>query len=140
MKLIIYTITIILSIICAQDRSLIFTTGAPLGSCIPSNNPCNTDGDCLIGETCEPPESHSIEFGNLHHKRFATYQCGTGSCTRGFWMGGADEPAPGGLKAGHHIDYVDIRSGGNSEDWGDLTRGRSGCTAFSDCHGGLGGF
>ena len=83
---------------------------------------------------------NSIEFGNLHHKRFATYQCGTGSCTRGFWMGGADDPAPGGLKAGHHIDYVDIRSGGNSEDWGDLTRGRSGCTAFSDCHGGLGGF
>ena len=45
-----------------QDRSLIFTTGAPLGSCFPSNNPCNTDGDCLLGETCNPPESHTIAY------------------------------------------------------------------------------
>ena len=52
----------ILSIIYAQDRSLIFTTGAPLGTCIPSNNPCNTDSECLLGETCVPPESHTIEF------------------------------------------------------------------------------
>ena len=33
-----------------------------MGSCTPSNNPCNTDGDCLLGETCNPPESHTIEF------------------------------------------------------------------------------
>mgnify|MGYP000426795977 CR=1 FL=1 len=52
----------ILSVIYAQDRSLIFTTGAPLGSCFPSNNPCNTDGDCLLGETCNPPASYTIEF------------------------------------------------------------------------------
>jgi len=52
----------ILSVIYAQDRSLIFTTGAPLGSCSPSNNPCNNDGDCLLGETCNPPGSHTIEF------------------------------------------------------------------------------
>ena len=62
MKLIITIITIFSSIIFAQDRSLIFTTGAPLGSCTPSNNPCNTDGDCLFGETCNPPGSHTIEF------------------------------------------------------------------------------
>ena len=62
MKLIIFTITILLSIIFAQDRSLIFTTGAPVGSCFPSNNPCNTDGDCLLGETCNPPASYTIEF------------------------------------------------------------------------------
>jgi len=62
MKSIISIITIILSVIYAQDRSLIFTTGAPLGSCIPSNNPCNTDGDCLLGETCDPPGSHTIEL------------------------------------------------------------------------------
>ena len=52
----------IFSVLYAQDRSLIFTTGAPLGSCIPSNNPCNTDGDCLLGETCDPPGSHIIEY------------------------------------------------------------------------------
>ena len=62
MKQIIITCTMFLCIIFAQDRSLIFTTGAPLGSCFPSNNPCNTDGDCLLGETCNPPGSHTIEF------------------------------------------------------------------------------
>ena len=55
----------ILSIIYAQDRSLIFTTGAPLGSCTPSNNPCNTDSDCLLGETCNPPESYTIEWNGI---------------------------------------------------------------------------
>ena len=53
-----------LSMIYAQDRSLIFTTGAPLGSCFPSNNPCYTDGDCLLDETCNPPGSHTIEFND----------------------------------------------------------------------------
>jgi len=55
----------ILSVIYAQDRSLIFTTGAPLGSCTPSNNPCNTDSDCLLGETCNPPESYTIEWNGI---------------------------------------------------------------------------
>ena len=62
MKQIIITCTMFLCIIFAQDRSLIFTTGAPLGSCFPSNNPCNTDGDCPLGETCNPPESYTIEW------------------------------------------------------------------------------
>ena len=62
MRRIISIITIISNLIFAEDRSVIFTTGAPLGSCIPSNNPCNTDNDCLLGETCNPPESHLIEF------------------------------------------------------------------------------
>ena len=55
----------ILSVIYAQDRSLIFTTGAPLGSCFPSNNPCNTDDNCPDGETCNPPGSHTIEFNGI---------------------------------------------------------------------------
>ena len=62
MKLIITMFTIFLCLIFAQDRSLIFTTGAPLGSCFPSEAPCNTDGDCSLGETCSPPGSHTIEF------------------------------------------------------------------------------
>ena len=52
----------ILSVIYAQDRSLIFTTGAPLGSCFPSNNPCNTDDNCPDGEACNPPGSYTIEY------------------------------------------------------------------------------
>ena len=51
-----------LSLIVAQDRSLIFTTGAPLGSCSTGDNPCNSDLDCLPGESCNPPESYTIEF------------------------------------------------------------------------------
>ena len=55
-------------------------------------------------------------------------------------MGGADEPAPAATKAGRHIVMMNLKSGGEAENWGDLTQGRSGCTAFSDSHGGLGGF
>ena len=83
---------------------------------------------------------NATHFGDLIHQRFAAYQCGTGSRTRGFWMGGADEPAAGGLKASHNNVSVEIQSGGQAEDWGDLGQARSSPTAFSDCHGGLGGF
>ena len=81
---------------------------------------------------------NATEFGNLIHAKYATYNCGTGSNTRGFWMGGADEPNS--QAAGENIDMMNLKSGGKAENWGDLTQGRSGCTAFSDCHGGLGGF
>ena len=53
-------------------------------------------------------------------------------------MGGADEPNS--AAAGEHIVMTNLKSGGNAENWGDLAQGRSGCTAFSYCHGGLGGF
>ena len=53
-------------------------------------------------------------------------------------MGGADESNS--QAAGENIDMMNLKSGGKAENWGDLTQGRSGCTAFSDCHGGLGGF
>ena len=81
---------------------------------------------------------NATEFGNLLYKGQSTYGTGTGSHTRGFWMGGADEPNS--AAAGEHIVMMNLKSGGNAENWGDLAQGRSGCTAFSDCHGGLGGF
>ena len=81
-----------------------------------------------------------IEFGNLIYNQYNTYNCGTGSNVRGFWMGGAAEPLAAALYAGPHIVMMNLKSGGESENWGDLPIGRSGCTAFSDCHGGLGGF
>ena len=83
---------------------------------------------------------NATEFGNLRDKNYATYNCGTGSHTRGFWMGGADEPAPAATKAGQPIVMMNLKSGGEAESWGDLIQGRSNPTAFSDCHGGLGGF
>ncbi len=79
-----------------------------------------------------------VEFGTLIHRKYGTYQCGTGSHIRGFWMGGADEPNS--AAAGEHIQMMNLKSGGKAEHWGDLNIARSGCTAFSDCHGGLGGF
>jgi len=81
---------------------------------------------------------NATEFGNLIYKNYSTYGTGTGSNTRGFWMGGADEANS--QAAGQHILTMNLKSGGEAENWGDLTQGRSGCTAFSDCHGGLGGF
>ena len=83
---------------------------------------------------------NATEFGNLIYSQYNTYGTGTGSHTRGCWMGGADEPAPAATKAGRHIVMMNLKSGGEAENWGDLTQGRSGCTAFSDSHGGLGGF
>ena len=62
MKFAISIITLVLSVLYTQDRSLIFTTGAPLGSCLPSELPCSSNIDCLLGETCNPPLSHIIEF------------------------------------------------------------------------------
>ena len=81
---------------------------------------------------------HAVEFGNLNSKQFGTYQTGTGSVVRGFWMGGADEPNS--QAAGENIDMMNLKSGGKAENWGELSQGRSNPTAFSDCHGGLGGF
>ncbi len=82
---------------------------------------------------------NSTEFGNLIYSQYATYICGTGSHTRGFWMGGAAEPLAAALYSPPHIVMMNLKSGGEAENWGDLPIGRSGCTAFSDCHGGLGG-
>ena len=88
---------------------------------------------------------HSFEhgfftrLGGISIGIFEGLNCGTGSNVRGFWMGGAAEPLAAALYAGPHIVMMNLKSGGESEHWGDLTIGRSGCTAFSDCHGALGG-
>ena len=82
---------------------------------------------------------NATEFGNLIYSEYNVYNCGTGSNVRGFWMGGAAEPLAAALYSGPHIVMMNLKSGGESEHWGDLPIGRSGCTAFSDCHGGLGG-
>lgn len=55
----------VLSVIYAQDRTLIFTTGAPLGLCSQSELPCSSNNDCLPGETCNASESHTIEFNGI---------------------------------------------------------------------------
>ena len=38
------------------------------------------------------------------------------------------------------IEYVNMASTGNGQDFGDLTKKVSATNGLSDCHGGLGGF
>ena len=44
----------------SQDRSLVFTTGAPFGNCSTTTTPCSTDDDCAFGNKCEDPQYHLI--------------------------------------------------------------------------------
>mgnify|MGYP001456567187 CR=1 FL=1 len=55
-----YIILLTIAILCAQDRSLVFTTGAPLGTCNSTTTPCNTDDDCAFGNACESPDYFMI--------------------------------------------------------------------------------
>ena len=55
-----YIILLTIAILFAQDRSLVFTTGAPLGTCNSTTTPCNTDDDCAFGNACQPPDYHII--------------------------------------------------------------------------------
>ena len=50
-----------LTIVLAQNRSLVFTTGVPLGECSTSNLPCASTLDCTLGEECIPPPYHTIQ-------------------------------------------------------------------------------
>ena len=49
-----------INLLFTQDRSLIYTTGAPLGSCTTTSAPCNSDDDCAFGNTCDPPDYYLI--------------------------------------------------------------------------------
>ena len=60
MKFLVTIFTLFFCTINAQDRSLIFTTGAPSGTCTSTSNPCNTDADCTLGNLCELPAHHTI--------------------------------------------------------------------------------
>ena len=76
---------------------------------------------------------NAIEFGNLTVKR--SHASGSGSCTRGIWWGGWVAPL-----AQNVIDYVSIQSGGEAEDFGDLSSKVYNPGVASDCHGGIGGY
>ncbi len=75
----------------------------------------------------------AIEFGNLSVNR--CHASGSGSHTRGIWMGGWIVPLSSNV-----IDYVNIQSGGTAEDFGDLIHAVYNPGVVSDCHGGLGGY
>ena len=78
-------------------------------------------------------EGNGVDFGNLTIARRSV--AGTSSQTRTVIAGGNISP----VKV-NTIDYITIASTGNAFDFGDLTRLIEQQSAFSDCHGGLGGF
>jgi hypothetical protein len=80
-------------------------------------------------------EGNAIDFGNLQTKSFRIGACG--SQTRGLWMGGY---FTGGINYST-IQYVTFASLGDAIDFGDLNDppGHS-PGAYSNAHGGLGGF
>lgn len=67
-------------------------------------------------------EGNAADFGNLQHGRngFAA----SSSSTRGLVFGGATNLSPGTTHTTNHIDFVEISTLGNAEDFGDLFKER----------------
>ena len=78
-------------------------------------------------------DGNVTDFGNLTVKRRSL--SATASQTRVVFAGGIGSPAKV-----NTLDYVTIASSGNAFDFGDLSRLIEQQSAFSDSHGGLGGF
>ena len=76
------------------------------------------------------------EFGSLTR---GTRSCaGASSLTRGLVMGGMTHPSSSDVL--NNIESISISSGGNSQDFGDLSTPVRDLCACSDSHGGLGGY
>ena len=74
---------------------------------------------------------NALYFGDLNRE---TNQAGAaGSQTRALIAGGGNPTVPETVS----IEYA---SGGNAQDFGELTAARRFVGGMSDCHGGLGGF
>ena len=77
----------------------------------------------------------AIHFGNLSND--GDYS-GFSACNAIRAVHGGGEPGSGGRT--NRIEYVTMTTGGNGQDFGDLSFAESFLTATSDSHGGLGGF
>ena len=77
----------------------------------------------------------AIHFGNLSDD--GDYS-GFSACNAIRAVHGGGEPGSGGRT--NRIEYVTMTTGGNGQDFGDLSFAESFLTATSDSHGGLGGF
>ena len=76
----------------------------------------------------------AIHFGNLSVGDYS----GFSACNAIRAVHGGGEPGSGGRT--NRIEYVTMTTGGNGQDFGDLSFAESFLTATSDSHGGLGGF
>ena len=81
---------------------------------------------------------NATEYGDLISASFAVYNSATGTKNRGFCFGGY--VPDGSIDATNTIQFMNIQSSGNAEDFGDLTKPRYGIGSACDSHGGLGGF
>lgn len=81
---------------------------------------------------------NAVEYGNLMSADYSVYGSSTGTTTRGFYFGGF---APdGSIDAVNVIQFMNIQSSGDAQNFGDLTVPRSSIGSVCDSHGGLGGY
>ena len=81
---------------------------------------------------------NATEYGDLVSESFAVYNSATGTTTRGFCFGGF--VPDGSIDATNTIQFTNIQSSGDAQDFGDLTVPRYSIGSVCDSHGGLGGF
>ena len=81
---------------------------------------------------------NAISFGNLSSRK--RLLSGASSKTRMVTFGGSDSVPSPNASLRTEIDYIQISTGGDAQDFGDLSTLAYGGAALSDCHGGLGGF
>jgi len=81
---------------------------------------------------------NATEYGDLVSASYAVYNSATGTKNRGFCFGGFVPEVT--IDATNVIQFMNIQSGGDAQDFGDLVKPRYGIGSACDSHGGLGGF
>ena len=80
----------------------------------------------------------ATEYGDLVSASFTVYNSATGTKNRGFCFGGFVPEVT--IDATNVIQFMNIQSGGDAQDFGDLVKPRYGIGSVCDSHGGLGGY
>ena len=81
---------------------------------------------------------NATEYGDLVSPSYAVYNSATGTKNRGFCFGGF--VPDGSIDATNTIQFMNIQSSGDAQDFGDLTVPRYSIGSACDSHGGLGGY
>ena len=81
---------------------------------------------------------NATEYGDLVSASYAVYNSATGTKNRGFCFGGFVPELT--IDATNTIQFMNIQSSGNAQDFGDLTVPRYSVGSACDSHGGLGGY
>jgi len=82
---------------------------------------------------------NATEYGDLVDASYSVYNSATGTKNRGFCFGGFVPEIPS-FNATNVIQFMNIQSGGDAQDFGDLSIPRYGIGSACDSHGGLGGY